>query len=738
MASVSSPDPKTKSPARSKNETKATKKRAQADGDNGGNQSQPKRKKAPGVRVVGNRIYDSVTGKTCHQCRQKTIDFVASCKKCTLHVCHRCLLNRYGEEAKKVALLDDWNCPRCRGICNCSCCMKKRGHKPTGILVHAAKATGFNSASEMILAKGPENLGCRVSPRKQGKENSFDKDKDANLDSMNSKPIYDDKRDKKAKREGLKEISNANKEDGSCSNQSSPKKHKVSEKESEQELKTNGEDGGVPLKKKKSKKRVSDETSRVLEKASEKELKIDGNDGGVPLEKKKHKKRVSDDSEKKASDEETKTDVENVGVPLEKKKSKKRFSEKASEKEAKINGKDGGVPLEKKKSRKRVSDETSMSPIKPDDKRKKEGGIHQDPGVLNVLEDNNVNANTKAVMKSHEIKKCAMNLEHKEIHVDLPLPEGTVLTSVWGIDLSPEDIGHALQLLEFCTAFGKVIDVSKNQASLALRELKRGSSGRRGQYSSVVHIHIQLLSLIQKDTGDKSPSITKDSWLQALKKCISESDYVPKEMSSASFDGDVKGYDDLDFSKKLRLLTFLCDEALGTIKLRSWIDEEYSKFVEREKESKEKVGAAKSKEKLLKQKLQDEIAKAIIAKNGAPISISDHEALISQIKTEVAQAQAEILKARGGVAKRRSRPDAVRTDPLLLDAEGRVFWNLRCCGGENGLLLQDMGTWDANTVAEKWAIYERKGDIEKYISSISDWFWQGKKAEDLKFHSRSN
>lgn len=67
MAAVSSPDPKTKSPARSKNEAKATKKRAQADGDNGGNQSQPKRNKAPGVRVVGNRIYDSVTGKTCHQ-----------------------------------------------------------------------------------------------------------------------------------------------------------------------------------------------------------------------------------------------------------------------------------------------------------------------------------------------------------------------------------------------------------------------------------------------------------------------------------------------------------------------------------------------------------------------------------------------------------------------------------------------------------------------------------------------
>ena len=89
------------------------------------------------------------------------MDFVASCnnqkggKLCTLNVCHKCLLNRlrfvlfffgeffffggfyclicvmlmvngenrYGEKAEEVALLDDWTCPKCRGICNCSFCM---------------------------------------------------------------------------------------------------------------------------------------------------------------------------------------------------------------------------------------------------------------------------------------------------------------------------------------------------------------------------------------------------------------------------------------------------------------------------------------------------------------------------------------------------------------------------------------------------------------------------------------
>ncbi|KAA3458383.1 zf-4CXXC_R1 domain-containing protein [Gossypium australe] len=136
-----------------------------------------------GIRVVGRRIYDSENGKTCHQvvycfwfcladwetlmflCRQKTMDFLAPCKnlkkdkQCTIKYCHKCLLNRYGEKAEEVALLIDWKCPKCRDICNCSCCMKKKGHNPTGILVHTAKKTGFSSVSELLQAKGPENFG---------------------------------------------------------------------------------------------------------------------------------------------------------------------------------------------------------------------------------------------------------------------------------------------------------------------------------------------------------------------------------------------------------------------------------------------------------------------------------------------------------------------------------------------------------------------------------------------------
>lgn len=36
---------------------------------------------------------------------------------------------------------------------------KKRGHKPTGILVHTAKATGFKSVSDMLDLNDTENSG---------------------------------------------------------------------------------------------------------------------------------------------------------------------------------------------------------------------------------------------------------------------------------------------------------------------------------------------------------------------------------------------------------------------------------------------------------------------------------------------------------------------------------------------------------------------------------------------------
>ncbi|OMO91949.1 Zinc finger, C6HC-type [Corchorus capsularis] len=135
---------------------------------------------------VDGRIYASQDVKNCHQCRQRTVNNAASCrekikdKDCTLHFCHKCLLNIYGEKAEEVELLHDWICPRCRGICNCSRCMKKRGHQPTGVLAPAAKAGEFASVSDMLHLNNTESLGSQeltdaAVSSKKGKGKAMDK-----------------------------------------------------------------------------------------------------------------------------------------------------------------------------------------------------------------------------------------------------------------------------------------------------------------------------------------------------------------------------------------------------------------------------------------------------------------------------------------------------------------------------------------------------------------------------------
>lgn len=49
--------------------------------------------------------------------------------------------------------------------------------------------------------------------------------------------------------------------------------------------------------------------------------------------------------------------------------------------------------------------------------------------------------------------------------------------------------------------------------------------------------------------------------------------------------------------------------------------------------------------------MQDEMAKAIIAKNGAPLTISEHETIVSQIKKDAEEAHTQMLEAKGALPK---------------------------------------------------------------------------------------
>ncbi|XP_029348819.1 cell division cycle-associated protein 7a [Echeneis naucrates] len=100
--------------------------------------------------VVRDKVYDSATGSTCHQCRQKTVDTKTNCRnpECVGvrgQFCGPCLRNRYGEEVRDALLNPDWQCPPCRGICNCSFCRAREGRCATGVLVYLAKYHGYDN-----------------------------------------------------------------------------------------------------------------------------------------------------------------------------------------------------------------------------------------------------------------------------------------------------------------------------------------------------------------------------------------------------------------------------------------------------------------------------------------------------------------------------------------------------------------------------------------------------------------
>ncbi|RVW44837.1 Cell division cycle-associated 7-like protein [Vitis vinifera] len=678
--------------------------------------SPPQANKSSRIRVVGSRIYDSVNGKSCHQCRQKTRDFVASCrnlkndKPCSINYCFKCLSNRYGEKAEEMALLENWKCPKCRNICNCSLCRKKIGCNPTGMLVYTAKATGFSSVSEMLQAIDPDgscknvkDIVCSpskesliVSPRKRGKENSFDGKKDSNLHPLKLMLSPDETKPKKIKREQLKEH-DGNKDGGASLKKSS------SRRPSKNEVKADGKEDDV-LQEKGCGASVSQKVSLDSNVIGKK-----GEQGAKP-----NKVGVLGNAI-----------IDNVGA----KPNKVVRSHKVKKHRMKLRRKEFDVDVP-------VSHDSNVTGEKGE-----EGDCttSQNMGVLDSAIIDNVGAKPNEVVRSHKeirgrwrlqtcqnvgvldnaiidnagakpnnkVRKHSMKFQLKEFDVDVPLPQGISLTTIAGIELSPEDVGHALQFLEFCaalesstepravtliwpsmkawtmsiantdsswgmldspctilllfcdTAYSDGFLVSgKGNQNLYYKNWYMAIMGPRATLSNCSTSYQIAVSdtkglgttlIIFKPFVFSSQPLTStkgnNSWLKALGKCISTSPCALKELPLDCFESGSDGYDTLDFSKRLRLLNFLCDESLCTERLRRYIDTQNSKFVEKEKAAKEKVLAAKDKTKRMKQKLQDERVKAIIAQNSTPLSISKHETVFSQIKTEVEQAHSEMLEA---------------------------------------------------------------------------------------------
>ncbi|XP_059293759.1 uncharacterized protein LOC132046932 [Lycium ferocissimum] len=102
----------------------------------------------------GKRIYDPINGKTCHQCRQKTLGQRTHCSKCQMvqgQFCGDCLYMRYGEHVLEAKRNPDWICPPCRGICNCSLCRQAKGWAPTGALYRKIARLGYKSVAHYLI-----------------------------------------------------------------------------------------------------------------------------------------------------------------------------------------------------------------------------------------------------------------------------------------------------------------------------------------------------------------------------------------------------------------------------------------------------------------------------------------------------------------------------------------------------------------------------------------------------------
>ncbi|XP_014212156.1 cell division cycle-associated protein 7-like [Copidosoma floridanum] len=115
------------------------------------------------VLRAGDKDHDPHNGTSCHQCRQKTKDFKTLCRsgRCTGvkgRFCGPCLQGRYGESALEALKDPHWSCPVCRGICNCSICLRHQGKKPTGQMAPTAMKKGFKSVKDYCDAKEKESF----------------------------------------------------------------------------------------------------------------------------------------------------------------------------------------------------------------------------------------------------------------------------------------------------------------------------------------------------------------------------------------------------------------------------------------------------------------------------------------------------------------------------------------------------------------------------------------------------
>ncbi|XP_044438688.1 uncharacterized protein [Triticum aestivum] len=549
-----------------------------------------KRNPCPGIRCVGGRIYDPENGKTCHQCRQKTMDFAVACTQprkkglCPIHFCHKCLFNRYGENAEDMTKEAGWTCPKCRGICNCSFCRKKKGETPTGILAHAAKASGHSSVHDLLI-KGSDMVVA--------------------AQTLSSLP----KKIKKERKEGsLKRALGTDDATGGLF------------AEGDENIKTDlNALPSVPIKKKL------------------KKIKKEHKEGNI---KKVPGTGDATDGLLTEGDENTNTDLNAFpSVPTNKELKKIKKEHKKGNIKRALGTDDGTDGLLAQGDDNTGTDLNALLPVPISKKLKK--GNHRV---------NDMTADEKCPVEI----KGELHIRNESTDVPgtkIELPIGTPVTDIAGAELEVDDVGSALQFHEFCRTFAEVLKIRKGQPEKVLQVITGGGRIGREVPSVVADLHISLLSVIQEDREENPSDYSRngDAWIIDTGKYISESTVISKELPVDCLSQGVLGYKKLSPSLKLHVLNFLCDEALSTATLKNWVLKQHESATERKVAAREKFRAVKEKEKELKEKLTIKMAKPRFLRNGAEIN-----SLVSQIKEAYEDKKAVIDEEKlGGLVRKK-------------------------------------------------------------------------------------
>ncbi|KAG7548040.1 DDT domain [Arabidopsis suecica] len=333
------------------------------------------------------------------------------------------------------------------------------------------------------------------------------------------------------------------------------------------------------------------------------------------------------------------------------------------------------------------------------------------------------NASTQDVAKSTKyvsrIKNSKSN-EEEGNNFEVQMPQGINLTSVLDIDVPFEEVGNLFQLLEFCSIFGKDLGLREGQPTSIVHELFSSERTKRQQYCSIISMIIQLLELISHDRNmSLSLSEINNNWFNAIGDLVLKSGVLSNEFPPETFKGGDAKYNEMDASRRLKLLNFLCDESLTTLAMRNIIKNKVLEFEAKKKEAKQKATVANKKEKQLRKTMRSDFAKIHKENTGVPLSSEEHNKLLSQLRAQAKEAHEEMMEAKNMISKRMQTCDVVRTDPIIIEDNGLVLWKLKCFEEEPKFLLQDLGTFDDLSPYEKWLAFkaEQKEEIEKFISS---------------------